>query len=60
LGARLALQGRISPGDVVALYGYAFFLVVPIRVAIEAADKITRSLVGARRRRVRRPRSVRR
>ena len=49
LGARLALQGRLSPGDIVAFYGYAFFLVIPIRTAVEAADKITRSLVGARR-----------
>ncbi|MDQ1620011.1 MAG: hypothetical protein QOE19_2580 [Actinomycetota bacterium] len=49
LGARLAVQGRISPGDIVAFYGYAFFLVIPIRTAVEAADKITRSLVGARR-----------
>ncbi len=32
-----------------AFYGYAFFLVVPIRTAVEAADKVTRSLVGARR-----------
>jgi ABC-type transport system involved in cytochrome bd biosynthesis fused ATPase/permease subunit len=33
----------------VAFYGYAFFLVIPIRTAVEAADKVTRSLVGARR-----------
>jgi ABC-type multidrug transport system fused ATPase/permease subunit len=49
LGARLAIQGRLSAGDIVAFYGYAFFLVVPIRAAIEAADKFTRSLVGAAR-----------
>lgn len=49
IGARLAIEGRLSPGDIVAFYGYAFFLVVPIRTAIEAADKMTRSLVGARR-----------
>jgi ABC-type multidrug transport system fused ATPase/permease subunit len=49
LGARLALQGELSAGDIVAFYGYAFFLVVPIRTAVEAADKVTRSLVGARR-----------
>ncbi len=49
LSARLALAGTIVVGDVVAFYGYAFFLVVPIRTAIEAADKVTRSLVGARR-----------
>jgi ABC-type multidrug transport system fused ATPase/permease subunit len=49
LSARLALEGTIDVGDVVAFYGYAFFLVVPIRTAIEAADKFTRSLVGAAR-----------
>lgn len=49
LSARLALAGTIDVGDVVAFYGYAFFLVVPIRTAVEAADKVTRSLVGARR-----------
>ncbi|HEU4912057.1 MAG TPA: ABC transporter ATP-binding protein [Actinomycetes bacterium] len=49
LSARLALAGTIDVGDVVAFYGYAFFLVVPIRTAVAAADKTTRSLVGARR-----------
>lgn len=49
LSARLALGGRLDVGDVVAFYGYAFFLVIPIRTAVEAADKMTRSLVGARR-----------
>jgi len=49
LSARLASEGTIDVGDVVAFYGYAFFLVIPIRTAVEAADKVTRSLVGARR-----------
>jgi ABC-type multidrug transport system fused ATPase/permease subunit len=49
LGARFALQGRIGPGDLVAFYGYAAFLVIPLRTAAEAVDKITRSFVGARR-----------
>ncbi len=49
LGARLALQGKVDVGDVVAFYGYAFFLVVPIRTAVEFADRLTRSLVGAKR-----------
>jgi ABC-type multidrug transport system fused ATPase/permease subunit len=49
LGARLALRGDLSAGDIVAFYGYAFFLVVPIRTAVETADRLTRSLVGARR-----------
>ena len=49
LGARFALQGKIDVGDLVAFYGYAAFLVLPLRTAAEAVDKITRSLVGAKR-----------
>ncbi len=49
LGARLAVDGRISPGDLVAFYGYAAFLVTPLRTVTEAADKFTRAMVAARR-----------
>ena len=49
LGARFALKGTISTGDLVAFYGYAAFLVIPLRTSAEAVDKITRALVGARR-----------
>src|SRR4051812_9093498 len=49
LGARFALSGKIGTGDLVAFYGYAAFLVIPLRTAAEAVDKITRALVGARR-----------
>ena len=49
LGARFALAGKIDTGDLVAFYGYAAFLVIPLRTAAEAVDKVTRSLVGARR-----------
>ncbi len=49
LGARFALDGTIGPGELVAFYGYAAFLVIPLRTAAEAVDKITRALVGARR-----------
>jgi ABC-type multidrug transport system fused ATPase/permease subunit len=49
IGARFALSGRIGPGELVAFYGYAAFLLIPLRTAAEAVDKITRSLVGARR-----------
>ena len=49
LGGRFALNGRISPGELVAFYGYAAFLVIPLRTAAEAVDKVTRALVGARR-----------
>jgi ABC-type multidrug transport system fused ATPase/permease subunit len=49
IGARFALDGRIDVGELVAFYGYAVFLVLPLRTAAEAVDKITRALVGARR-----------
>jgi ABC-type multidrug transport system fused ATPase/permease subunit len=49
LGARLAIDGSISPGELVAFYGYAAFLVIPLRVAAEAVDKVTRALVGSQR-----------
>ena len=49
LGARFAVEGRISTGELVAFYGYAAFLVTPLRTFTEAADKVTRALVAARR-----------
>ena len=49
IGARFALSGKIGTGDLVAFYGYAAFLVIPLRTSAEAVDKITRALVGARR-----------
>jgi ABC-type multidrug transport system fused ATPase/permease subunit len=49
LGARFALSGKIGVGELVAFYGYAAFLVIPLRTAAEAVDKVTRAFVGARR-----------
>jgi ABC-type multidrug transport system fused ATPase/permease subunit len=49
LAARFAVQGSISVGDLVAFYGYAAFLVTPLRTFTEAADKVTRAMVAARR-----------
>jgi ABC-type multidrug transport system fused ATPase/permease subunit len=49
LGARFAVSGTIDTGELVAFYGYAAFLVIPLRTSAEAVDKITRALVGARR-----------
>jgi ABC-type multidrug transport system fused ATPase/permease subunit len=49
LGARFAISGRIGPGELVAFYGYAAFLVIPLRTSAEAVEKVTRSIVGARR-----------
>jgi ABC-type multidrug transport system fused ATPase/permease subunit len=48
LGARFAVSGRIGVGELVAFYGYAAFLVIPLRTAAEAVDKVTRAYVGAR------------
>ncbi|MGE5285691.1 MAG: ABC transporter transmembrane domain-containing protein [Micromonosporaceae bacterium] len=48
-GARLAVAGSITPGQLVACYGYAVFLTGPIRTLTEAADKITKGHVAARR-----------
>jgi len=49
LGARLAVSGDLSVGQLVAFYGYAAFLVTPLRTATEAADKLTTALVSAAR-----------
>ncbi len=49
LGARLAVAGTISPGELVAFYGYSAFLVTPLRTATEAVERATRGIVAARR-----------
>jgi ABC-type multidrug transport system fused ATPase/permease subunit len=49
LGARLAVSGEITVGELVSFYGYAAFLLVPVRTTTEAADKITRGHVAAKR-----------
>jgi ABC-type multidrug transport system fused ATPase/permease subunit len=49
LGARSAVTGAISPGELVAFYGYAAFLVIPLRTATEFANKWIRAFVAARR-----------
>ena len=47
LGARFAAEGRISAGDLVAFYGYAMFLMLPLRTATEFANKLIRARVAA-------------
>ena len=49
LGARLAVEGDLTVGQLVAFYGYAAFLVTPLRTATEAADKVTTAMVSAAR-----------
>ncbi|MFI7540263.1 ABC transporter ATP-binding protein [Actinoplanes sp. NPDC049599] len=49
LGARFALSGRITLGQLVSFYGYAAFLVAPLRQLTETLDKLTRGHVSSRR-----------
>jgi ABC-type multidrug transport system fused ATPase/permease subunit len=49
LGARFALAGEISIGQLVAFYGYAAFLLLPLRTLTELVSKVTRGHVAARR-----------
>lgn len=49
LGARYAVEGRISPGELVAFYGYAAFLMIPLRTATEYANKLISGRVSASR-----------
>ena len=49
LGARLAVAGHITVGELIAFYGWAAFLVLPLRTFTEAADKFTRAHVAAER-----------
>jgi ABC-type multidrug transport system fused ATPase/permease subunit len=49
VGAHLALRGEITPGQLVAFFGYTAFLTTPLRTAVEFVDKLTSSRVSARR-----------
>ncbi|WP_067455674.1 ABC transporter transmembrane domain-containing protein [Actinomadura macra] len=47
VGARFAADGTIGVGQLVTFYGYAVFLIVPLKTLGEAAGKITKGLVAA-------------
>ncbi|GHJ46091.1 ABC transporter [Catellatospora sp. TT07R-123] len=47
LGARYAAAGEITAGELASFYGYAAFLVVPMRTLAEMLDKMTRGHVSA-------------
>ncbi|MEV7012534.1 ABC transporter ATP-binding protein [Streptosporangium sp. NPDC051022] len=47
LGATFAIRGEITAGQLVAFYGYAAFLIAPLRALTEAADKLTKGHVAA-------------
>ncbi len=47
-GAHEVFAGRLSIGQLVSFLGYALFMVTPIRTFFEAAQKVTRAMVSAR------------
>lgn len=49
IGARYAVRGTITPGELVAFYGYSAFLMIPLRTATEYANKLIRARVAATR-----------
>ncbi|TMR10521.1 ABC transporter ATP-binding protein [Nonomuraea turkmeniaca] len=49
LAARMAAQGDITVGELVAVYGYTAVLVVPVSFFIEGGYDATRGIVAARR-----------
>ncbi|MBZ5740157.1 ABC transporter ATP-binding protein [Nocardioides mangrovi] len=49
IGARSAVSGSITAGELVAFYGYSAFLMIPLRTATEYANKVIRGRVAAAR-----------
>ncbi|MFF0284655.1 ABC transporter transmembrane domain-containing protein [Streptomyces sp. NPDC005262] len=49
LAARMAAQGEITVGELVAVYGYTAVLAVPVSFFIEGGYDVSRGLVAARR-----------
>ena len=48
VGAHEVINGHLQPGQLVSFFGYATFLTMPLRTAIEYVISSTRALVGAR------------
>ncbi|NEA53294.1 ABC transporter ATP-binding protein [Streptomyces sp. SID13666] len=49
LTARMAAEGSLAVGDLVAVYGYTAMLVTPVYAFIEGGSDVARGLVAARR-----------
>lgn len=49
LGARMAVAGEISTGQLVAVYGFVAALAIPVFFVIESVDELGRAVVSARR-----------
>ena len=47
IGAHFAIEGQVSPGMLVAFYGYSAFLVKPLGTATEFVDRYTRARIAA-------------
>jgi ABC-type multidrug transport system fused ATPase/permease subunit len=47
LGARQAIEGELSAGQLVAFYGYTAFLTMPLQTAIEIVDRGIRAQIAA-------------
>ncbi|RZS41374.1 ABC-type multidrug transport system fused ATPase/permease subunit [Herbihabitans rhizosphaerae] len=48
LGAHLAMSGSITVGELLAFYGAAAFLVIPVSTATESAEAVTAALVAGK------------
>ena len=49
IGGRLVSQGDMKVGELLAFYGYSSFLMIPLQVLTESAQRITSGAVAARR-----------
>ncbi|GAA2101017.1 ABC transporter ATP-binding protein [Kitasatospora saccharophila] len=49
IGARLAVSGQLTPGQLAAAFGYAAVLVSPVYFLLEIGQDVARALVSARR-----------
>lgn len=48
-GGNLVVDGKMQIGELLSFYGYSAFLVLPIRVIIESAQRMTSAVVSAHR-----------
>lgn len=49
IGGNLVVEGKMRVGDLLSFYGYSAFLVLPLRVLTETAQRMTSAAVSARR-----------
>ncbi|MDR6321624.1 ABC-type multidrug transport system fused ATPase/permease subunit [Actinoplanes couchii] len=49
LAARMAVDGQLTPGELVAVYGYTAMVVIPVNVLIFVGFDVTHGVVAARR-----------